>query len=178
MTNGQLTDLPVLAAQINETQALAMLHAGKAVQYAVACGQLLHQAKAAVPHGQWLPWLRANVAFGERTAQGYMRIAHRLPNPQRVADMPLRRVLGELRTPLLSIRQKIDADLQEWMDHRAALDSNRSADPKDWSIEDAQACAASIRDFDMIMHRHGMCPWAGDPEPCCTVCDARFEGKD
>ena len=74
-----------LAVRINETHALAMQHAGQAIGFAIACGELLLEAKRSIQHGQWLPWLRANVAFGERSAQGYMRIAgrkERLPNAQ------------------------------------------------------------------------------------------------
>jgi hypothetical protein len=163
-----------LAIRINKTHALAMQHAGEAIGFAIACGELLLEAKASVPHGQWLPWLRTNVAFGERSAQGYMRIAQRLPNPQRVADLPLRRVLGELRTPLRTSREAIDADLTAWMSESKVLPSN----PQDWSIEDAQSCIAHIRGFDEIMHRYGVCPWVGDSEPPCTVCDAEISSSE
>ena len=164
-----------LAGRINEAHALAMQHAGKAVGFAIACGELLLEAKASIPHGQWLPWLRTNVDFGERSAQGYMRIAQRLPNPQRVADLPLRRVLRDLRTPLLTGREVMDADLEEWLSEQQVAQAARPSDPKDWSIEDVQACIGHIRKFDQIMHRYGACPWVGDPEPLCLVCDAERE---
>jgi hypothetical protein len=172
MKDAMMEPTTSLAVRINETHALAMQHAGKAVGFAIACGELLLEAKARVPHGQWLPWLRANVAFGERSAQGYMRIARRLPNPQRVADLPLRRVLGELRTPLRTGYEAMDADLAAWMSEGEADRAARPNDPKNWSIEDAQACIVRIRGFDKIMHRYGMCPDVGEPEPCCTVCAA------
>src|SRR5512145_2301019 len=45
------------------------------VAHAMAAGDLLIEAKAQVPHGQWLPWLQEHCAMSERTAQLYMRTA-------------------------------------------------------------------------------------------------------
>jgi hypothetical protein len=39
-----------------------------------AAGEKFTAQKAALPHGQWLPWLHAN-GFKERTAQSYMAYA-------------------------------------------------------------------------------------------------------
>jgi DUF3102 family protein len=163
-----------LGARINEAHTRAITHAVKSVEHAIACGEMLIEAKAKVPHGQWLPWLRKNIKFGERSAQGYMRIVRRLPNPQRVADLPLRHMLGELRTPLragreereIRLRKEIDAKLEAWTAQcRAAFKP-----VEDWTVEDAKACIECIRAFDEIMHLYGICPDVGDPEPCCLVC--------
>jgi hypothetical protein len=43
--------------------------------HAVAAGKLLIEAKAQIPHGQWLMWLREHVQIPERTAQRYMEVA-------------------------------------------------------------------------------------------------------
>jgi hypothetical protein len=162
-TSNSLADL---GARINEAHTSAIAHAVKSVEHAVACGQMLLEAKAKVPHGQWLPWLRKNITFGERSAQGYMRIASRLPNPQRVADLPLRHMLGELRTPLRASHEAIDAELEAW-----SAQSRAAEKPvEEWTVEDAQACIKRIRAFDELMHRYGICPWVGCPEPCCLVC--------
>jgi hypothetical protein len=159
-----LTDLGV---RINEAHTRAIEHAGKAIGYAIACGDMLLEAKAKVPHGQWLPWLRNNITFSERSAQGYMRIAQRRPNPQRVADLPLRRVLGELRTPLRARSEtSLDADLEAWTAQSRAADKP----VEDWTVDDAQACVQRVRAFDELMHRYGICPWVGQPEPLCLVC--------
>jgi hypothetical protein len=105
--SNSLTDL---GARINEAHQLAIGHAGKAIEHAIACGQMLLEAKAKVPHGKWLPWLRDNITFGERSAQGYMRIAQRVPRQIRngVADfsslalrftpLPSRVRIGERRS--------------------------------------------------------------------------------
>jgi hypothetical protein len=45
------------------------------VAHGIAAGELLLEAKAQMPHGQWLPWLKDNCAMSERTAQLYMRLA-------------------------------------------------------------------------------------------------------
>lgn len=93
-----------IAADIRREHQAAQACAGQAVEHAKRAGELLVEAKAAVPHGEWLPWLTTNVAFSERTAQGYMRIARELPKlegekAQRVADMPLRDALQALAEP-------------------------------------------------------------------------------
>jgi hypothetical protein len=46
-----------------------------AVAHAMAAGDLLIEAKAQVPHGQWLPWLRDHCNVSERMAQRYIRLA-------------------------------------------------------------------------------------------------------
>ncbi len=64
-----------LADKINEAHKLAREHAESAIDYAFRVGDLLTEAKDKVPHGKWLPWLRENVKFSERSAQAYMRLA-------------------------------------------------------------------------------------------------------
>jgi hypothetical protein len=101
-------DLSGLAEQINAEHAKAegTLRAG--IEHARIVGQLLLQAKEKCSHGQWLPWLRENVQFSERTAQGYMRVAKKWPEleakAQRVALLPYREalsVLAEAQSPAL-----------------------------------------------------------------------------
>lgn len=40
---------------------------------AIRIGQLLAEQKAEVRHGQWLPWIKANLPFSARTVQDYLR---------------------------------------------------------------------------------------------------------
>jgi signal recognition particle subunit SRP54 len=42
---------------------------------AIRIGELLTTVKAQCKHGEWLPWVQANLPFSERTAQNYMRAA-------------------------------------------------------------------------------------------------------
>jgi hypothetical protein len=102
--------LPDLPQAIDREHQAAISAARRAVEHAIACGQLLLQAKAEVGHGGWLPWLQSNCKFGQRTAQGYMRLAREIPcldpeNAQRVADLSLRDALGALATQSSELRR-------------------------------------------------------------------------
>jgi hypothetical protein len=79
---GSLTpadDLARLARRINAAHAAAERSFRAGLGHARAAGALLAAAKARLGHGAWLPWLRANVRCGVRTAQAYMRVAERWP---------------------------------------------------------------------------------------------------
>jgi hypothetical protein len=199
-------DAASLAARINEAHRRAVEHVAAAgehivcsVEHALTCGELLLKAKAEVPHGQWLPWLRANVTFSERSAQGYMEVAreHR-SNPQRVADMSLRRMLKTLRTPArakieehekriakmslselvvekykLHMLGRLSKADREAMDAELQAHIARKPPPlaPNGSIEEMKATIDHVRALDEIMHKYGMCPWAGTDNPgFCLVC--------
>jgi hypothetical protein len=91
------SDLAELAAQISDQHRLCVEATSTALEHARRAGELLVAAKERAGHGQWLPWLKANCPFSERTAQGYMRVAREWPrlqsNPQRVADLSYRDAL-------------------------------------------------------------------------------------
>ena len=132
---GEITTYPPvsladLGTEINDTHAQAILHAGVAMNHALRCGALLIKAKATVQHGHWLPWLRQNIAFSDRTAQGYMRIAQRYSRLQirdGVADLSVRGVLKELAAPR---RHALDDDLAAWTKRSQALSASRPTVPK------------------------------------------------
>jgi len=46
----------------------------------IEVGKRLLQAKKEVPHGEWIPWLKNEVNYTERTAQKFMRIADEYGN--------------------------------------------------------------------------------------------------
>ena len=68
--------LPFLAAAINAEHRAAFGAAEKALEHAAGCGRHLIEAKALVPHGDWLPWLKANTEVVPRQSQKYMRLAN------------------------------------------------------------------------------------------------------
>ena len=154
----QLPALSGLGTEINERHVLAIQHASKALEHAIACGDLLIEAKSKAQHGQWLPWLRQNIGFSERTCQSYMRLAHRVSKQIRsgAADLSVRRVLQDLSTPRRHDRAALDDELEQWLEQHQAISANRP-EPGEWSLEDAQACADSLRAIDSILHRHGLC---------------------
>jgi hypothetical protein len=78
MTTTTLTktdDLKTLAESVNQHHRECEQAARSAIEHAKAAGELLIEAKAQIPHGGWLPWLRENAECSVRMAQNYMTIA-------------------------------------------------------------------------------------------------------
>lgn len=170
ITTYKSVSLANLGTEINDSHAQAILHAGEAMNHALRCGDLLIKAKATVQHGHWLPWLRENIAFSERTAQGYMRIAQRYSSLRKrdsVADLNVRGVLQELATPR---RHAFIDDFVAWSKRSQVLSASRPANTAAWSIDDVVALAKSIRECDEIWHRHGLCTGDDDLSELCIVC--------
>lgn len=77
-----MSDVPVaqaLAIEIRAQHLLARQAADTAIDHARRAGMLLLQAKAALDHGEWLPWLAEHCALSMRQAQRYMRAAQGKP---------------------------------------------------------------------------------------------------
>lgn len=70
-----MNDLTTIASEINEAHGLAIAKACEALEHARRAGELLLQAKGAIGHGGWLPWIEANCSFSARTAQRYMNLS-------------------------------------------------------------------------------------------------------
>src|SRR5215213_7464498 len=87
--------LVVLAADIRELHNQQLVDLKSIGERAIIIGNMLIEAKAAVAHGQWLPWL-AQTGLGERTAQRYMRLAKHGIKPDTVTDLGLNRTLASL----------------------------------------------------------------------------------
>lgn len=95
----ELTQVEKINAEHHACEAAAR----SSVKHAIRCGEMLAEKKAALKHGEWLPWLEQNFEGSERTAQTYMKL-HRErtaleANPQHAADLSLRDALRELATP-------------------------------------------------------------------------------
>ncbi len=76
-------NLTALASDINRHHENACLRADEAINHAMAAGKLLLQAKAAVPHGEWLGWVGANIRVTPRQVQRYIAAALGKPLPLR-----------------------------------------------------------------------------------------------
>jgi hypothetical protein len=97
--SAELDRLRDLAAEINREAGLAERAWSSALEHALRAGELLMNAKAQLPHGEWLPWLQANFKGSVRTAQSYMRLsAH--PNTQALAHLGIEGALKEIATPV------------------------------------------------------------------------------
>lgn len=63
-----------------QARQIAVLHnelgtlAKSALLKAVKIGQLLTQVKASLKHGEWLPWIEANLPFTDQTARNYIGV--------------------------------------------------------------------------------------------------------
>src|SRR5687767_6103104 len=93
--------LPVLAELIREAHTSVQMAARLSAERAIEAGQLLIEAKGAVRHGNWLPWLKEHVGISDRTARGYMQLARSGLKSATVAEMGLRRALGSIANPKL-----------------------------------------------------------------------------
>jgi hypothetical protein len=59
------------------------------VREAIEAGRLLIEEKKKHPHGEWLPWLKANVPeISQQTSSVWMRLA---ANYQRASNLPTQR---------------------------------------------------------------------------------------
>src|SRR5262249_3753186 len=88
-----------LAARINAAHEAAAAALKSSVIHAMQAGDLLIEAKKQVDNGEWLPWLKANFPFSDRTARLYMQVARSRADIEvklaTVADLTLRDVLAE-----------------------------------------------------------------------------------
>jgi hypothetical protein len=71
--------LETLAEMANAAAELAERDMVSALQRAHDCGRYLVAAKAQIPHGQWMQWVRVNFDRELRTASRYMQIAEAFP---------------------------------------------------------------------------------------------------
>ncbi len=99
----ELEHLGGLAKRINEEHRTFVGAFRKTVEHGIQAGELLSRAKAACPHGTWLPWLEENFEGSSRTAQEYMRLYnHRdalRANTRDAAHMSVSGALKELAAP-------------------------------------------------------------------------------
>jgi hypothetical protein len=90
-------DVSGLAQEINREHRLVGQSIASALAHATRAGELLHEAKASLPPGAWLPWIAANFDDSPRTAQLYMRISkYRDEIPQDVSLAQAQRALTAL----------------------------------------------------------------------------------
>ena len=71
-------------------------------------GHCLLEAKAQLKHGEWLPWLRDEVAFSEASAQRYMRLAREYGKSRIVTDLGAGKALELLALPASEREQFVE----------------------------------------------------------------------
>jgi hypothetical protein len=103
--------LVALAGEIAEHHRAAGAATREVIRHAIEAGRRLAEAKALLPHGQWLPWLRANVpGISARTAQRYLAAAHHAGENDTVSLFRLRDLA---RRPRPSVDDRIGELLRE-----------------------------------------------------------------
>lgn len=142
-TSNSLADL---AARIRAEHEAASADFNSGLRHAMTAGSLLIEAKAQIPHGEWLPWLKDRCTISERTAQAYMRVSRSFNNlddtkAQRVADLSFRDALRSLSTTGSILNQlapeSYDRALAHVEDHDKAVTWQEAA--RRVRIEDFQA---------------------------------------
>jgi hypothetical protein len=93
----------VLTARINATYREVESLARSTIETGIELGGMLAEKKAALAHGEWLPWLRGNFEGSERHAQRFMQLYSErdrlLADPTRVSDLSLSGAFKEIATP-------------------------------------------------------------------------------
>ena len=115
--------LVMLAAEIKAAHEAAEAATQTAFAKAIEAGRLLIEARAAIPHGGWLAWVR-DLGMTVRTAQRYMQLA-RLPadKSDTVAHLGIRAALAEIaqRATPLEILREVDELLDQAVELHARL---------------------------------------------------------
>lgn len=90
----------------------------------IEIGRRLVEAKEMLNHGEWLPWLKRETEFSERSAQNYMKVFNEYgaaqlglfgpeTNTQTFADLPISKALAMLSLPESereSFAEEVDAE--------------------------------------------------------------------
>lgn len=133
---------------VNRAAEIKRLHAeiGEAIRTsidkALRIGQLLTAQKAETKHGDWLPWLKANVPFSFRSAQRFMDLWDNREYVGKSANVTHLRDAYELLSAE-RIKESYDSEI-EWEKRRAAnkakqakLDARAEGEiPEGWTEED------------------------------------------
>lgn len=116
--------------EINNQHELFIGSLKRARAHAIRCGQLLIEQKKKLSHGEWLPWIMANLSFKKSMAENYMHLAR---NSQRVGnlpeDTPVRQLLSSLKP--LETEEKL-------LPTRVTEDGTRTPPPELRYLEDAE----------------------------------------
>ena len=90
------TMLTVIAKAKEAISLDAKRRGGEAI---LTIGRCLTEAKQAIPHGEWLPWLNERVEFSERTARRFMKLYRECSNRPALADLGASKALMLLALP-------------------------------------------------------------------------------
>ena len=125
--------------------------AGNAI---LGIGQRLLEAKAILPHGEWLPWLTEQVEFSERQAQRFMKLAQEWANPTALSDLGATKALALLALPpeerqkFLSENHIVDGEEKSVID-MTSRELEKAVKERDEALHAAEAARAAAEEADM-----------------------------
>jgi len=64
-----------------------MGHLRQSLDNAIRIGELLTEQKESLQHGEWLPWVRDNLPFSDRTARRYVKVYSQKDKLANVTDL-------------------------------------------------------------------------------------------
>lgn len=124
--------------------------AGNAI---LGIGQRLLEAKAMLPHGEWLPWLTEQVEFSERQAQRFMKLAQEWANPTALSDLGATKALALLALPpeerqkFLSENHIVDGEEKSVID-MTYRELEKAVKERDEALHAAEAARAAAETAD------------------------------
>lgn len=124
--------------------------AGNAI---LGIGQRLLEAKAILPHGEWLPWLTEQVEFSERQAQRFMKLAQEWANPTALSDLGATKALALLALPpeerqkFLSENHIVDGEEKSVID-MTSRELEKAVRERDEALHAAEAARAAAETAD------------------------------
>lgn len=133
MTKTKTLALPDLARAINREHKAVEKGLRIPLAHALEAGRLLRSAKRKLKHGEWGAWIRENCGFSHRTANGYMRLAEKLPNSQPVANIGVREGLNLVAE---SVGDGLQEDLESAREaaEAKAIDVTYSSIPVEYTL--------------------------------------------
>lgn len=105
----QSRDIETITGEILEAKRVG----GEAI---LTVGRCLIEAKEALPHGKWLPWLNDKVGFSERSARRFMQLYRECTNRPALADLGAAKALtllalpAEEREQFMAERHQVDGE--------------------------------------------------------------------
>jgi|WetSurMetagenome_2_1015567.scaffolds.fasta_scaffold109152_1 hypothetical protein len=63
-----------VVSEVNRLHAEIAADLKMTLEKVLRIGELLYQQKAAMKHGEFIPWMKANLTFTDRTARNYMKM--------------------------------------------------------------------------------------------------------
>lgn len=120
--------LPQLEQTHDQLLDLEVLHNNMSGSCAVLRGLVLHEVKHKLPHGKFMPWVKARYKKSHRSATVYMRLARTFVEQSKLAErcqfalllQGVSETLSQIETLKLDLRHPMVAKVVGWVNGRSA----------------------------------------------------------